>query len=86
MDYLCYKMENAIELIDDKEIRDLMKDLAEVMHDLEWATSGDYGMGTYQETLSKFKEKWFSGNRNERLKDYIKESLNNLEQEIDKLL
>ena len=36
MDYLCYKIENQLSYVDDLEIKDLMTDLAELMHDLEW--------------------------------------------------
>lgn len=75
MDYLCYKIENQLSYVDDLEIKDLMTDLAELMHDLEWWQSGDYGRDSYEETLSKFKAKWFKGDRQERLKGYIDEQI-----------
>ena len=75
MDYLCYKIENQLPYVDDLEIKDLMTDLAELMHDLEWWQSGDYGRDSYEETLSKFKAKWFKGDRQERLKGYIDEQI-----------
>ena len=75
MDYLCYKIENQLSYVYDPEIKDLMTDLAELMHDLEWWQSGDYGRGSYEETLSKFKAKWFKGDRQERLKGYIDEQI-----------
>ena len=86
MDYLCYKIENQLPYVDDLEVKDLMTDLAELMHDLEWWQSGDYGRDTYEETLSKFKAKWFGDNRNERLKEYINTSLDGIKAEIDKLI
>ena len=86
MDYLCYKIENQLSYVDDLEIKDLMTDLVELMHDLEWWQSGDYGSDTYEETLSKFKAKWFGDNRNERLKEYINTSLDGIKAEIDKLI
>lgn len=86
MDYLCYKIENQLSYIDDPEIKDLMTDLAELMHDLEWWQSGDYSRDSYEETLSKFKAKWFGDNRNERLKEYINTSLDGIKAEIDKLI
>ena len=75
MDYLCNKIENQLPYVDDLEIKDLMTDLAELMHDLEWWQSGDYGRDSYEETLSKFKAKWFKGDRQERLKGYIDEQI-----------
>ena len=86
MDYLCYKIENQLSYVDDLEVKDLMTDLAELMHDLEWWQSGDYSRDSYEETLSKFKAKWFGDNRNERLKEYINTSLDGIKAEIDKLI
>lgn len=86
MDYLCYKIENQLPYVDDLEVKDLMTDLAELMHDLEWWQSGDYGRDTYEKTLSKFKTKWFGDNRNERLKEYINKSLDGIKAEIDNLI
>ena len=41
----------------DKEMDDLMEDIAEVMHDLEWWQSGDISEEDYRETIKKFKQK-----------------------------
>lgn len=86
MDYLCFKMQDACERIEDKEIKDLMKDLAELMHDLEWWQDGDYSSSDYYETLDKFKAKWFGDRRNERLKEYLNNTLDEMKWEIDKLI
>ncbi len=59
----------------DAEMNDLIKDLCEVLHDLEWWQSGDTSEETYRETLARFKAKWFKGNRQERLKGYIDEQI-----------
>lgn len=55
----------------DDEMNDMIHDLCEVLHDLEWWQSSDSNEATYRETLKKFKDKWFRGNRQERLKGYI---------------
>lgn len=55
----------------DEEMNDLIKDLCEVLHDLEWWQSADSDEQTYRDTLSRFKRKWFQGNREKRLKEYI---------------
>lgn len=57
----------------DVEMDDLIKDLCEVLHDLEWWQSGDSSESCYRDTLKKFKAKWFNGDRKERLKGYIDE-------------
>ena len=85
LNYIYHKLNNAADYIDDAEICDLLKDLAEVLHDYEWYDSGDYSRSTYEETLAAFKEKWFKSSREDRLKVYIKDYLKNLEEKIDEL-
>lgn len=55
----------------DAEMDDLIKDLCEVLHDLEWWQSCDLSEESYRKTLSTFKKKWFKGDREQRLKGYI---------------
>ena len=59
----------------DAEMNDMIKDLAEVLHDLEWWKSADSSEDKYRATLARFKEKWFKGNRKERLKGYIDDQI-----------
>jgi len=59
----------------DAEMNDLIEDLCEVLHDLEWWQSGDISESSYRNTLTKFKAKWFKGDRQERLKGYIDEQI-----------
>ena len=70
----------------DRELDDLMKDIAELAHDLEWYDSSDIGRADYMKTVKKFKDKWFNGNRKERLKGYVDESINNLKSELYALI
>lgn len=86
LDYICFKLEDITDRIDDKEIKDLIKDLADLLHDYEWWQSGDYGSETYYKKLDKFKDKWFGNNRNERLKDYLNTILDEAKEEAIKLL
>lgn len=86
MNYVYHHIEDAADYVKDPEIKDLMKDLANLLHDLEWWDSGDYSRADYEETLANFKKKWFGENRNYRLEKYINESLDNLKVEIGKLL
>jgi len=55
----------------DDEMDDLIEDLCEVLHDLEWWQSDDISEKEYRKTLKEFKKKWFKTDRNERLKEYI---------------
>lgn len=86
MDYICFKLLDAADYIQDKEVKDLTKDLAELLHDLEWYESGDYGRDDYESQLNRFKKKWFTDSRNERLKKYLNDSLDGIKSEIENLL
>ena len=55
----------------DRELDEMINDIADLLHDLEWYDSCDYSESEYRESVNKFKAKWFSGNRTERLKSYI---------------
>ena len=59
----------------DAEMDDMIRDLAEVLHDLEWWQSSDYSEDKYRATLTRFKAKWFKGSRKERLKGYIDDQI-----------
>jgi len=59
----------------DAEMDDLIKDLAEVLHALEWWQSADCSEEAYRKELVKFKSKWFKGSRKDRLKGYIDEQI-----------
>ena len=71
-DYVFSKLRNeCVGRMYDDEMNDLIIDLEEVLHDLEWWQSGDYSEDSYRETLRKFKAKWFQADREERIKGYI---------------
>lgn len=86
MEYACFKIEEYADYVDDKEIKDLMKDLAKLMHDLEWYKSGDYSKYQYEKTLAEFKAKWFGEKRSERLKEYLFVALDDMKEEIENLI
>lgn len=67
LDYFYYKLEKHIGDFNDKELDELVKDLAQLFHDREWYLSGDYGESKWHETRDNFKQKWFGeGTRQER--------------------
>lgn len=43
----------------DLQLDAMMKDLVEVLHDLEWWQSCDCDEKRYREAVTKFKKKWF---------------------------
>ena len=43
----------------DSQLNEMMKDLVDLLHDLEWWQSCDYSEETYRESVNKFKKKWF---------------------------
>lgn len=70
----------------DAEMDDLIRDLSEVLHDLEWWQSGDCSEDKYRETLAKFKAKWFKGNRKVRLKGYIDDQIGIVREQLYALI
>lgn len=81
--YLCYKIEEYyVGHMHDRELDDLMKDIAKLTHDLEWYDLGDYGPDGYFDTVKEFKKKWFQGIRKDRLRKLIDESVEELRNEL----
>lgn len=65
----------------DAELNRMMKDLIEVLHDLEWWQSDDIGEEQYRETVKKFKQKWFESNKS-RVENIIDEKIEELRTEL----
>ena len=58
----------------DKELDELVKDLAKLFHDREWYLSSDTDVGDWNEARDEFKAKWFSEHgRQERIEKYLAE-------------
>ena len=60
LDYVCYKLDDAIEVIERRATTVLqkafaahLKDVSKALHDLEWVFSGDYSDGDDVEALRK---------------------------------
>lgn len=43
----------------DSQLNEMMKDLVDLLHDLEWWQSCDYSENTYRKAVAEFKRKWF---------------------------
>ena len=86
-DYLYGRVRDEyVGFMHDRELDNLMDDIADLLHDLEWYDSCDYGEDTYRESVAKFKEKWFKGSRTERLKGYIDEVINETRTKLMKMI
>lgn len=84
--YVCYKVREAADYTQDKEIRALINDLADLLHDEEWYMSGDTGREDYRKSLKEFKKKWLHQTDNKKLKKYIMEALDQAKEEIDNMV
>lgn len=85
--YICNRLSDECEgKMYDAEMNDLIKDLCDVLHDLEWWESGDSTEDAYRETVKAFKKKWFKEDRQQRLKGYIDEQLNTMRSQLYSLI
>ena len=72
LDYFYCQLQEHDRDFGDKELNELVTDLAQLFHDREWYLSGDYGEGNWNEARDKFKDKWFKeGARAERIERYL---------------
>ena len=73
LNYFYYQLEeHSHDFDDDRELNDLVQDLAELFHAREWCLSGDTGEGEWREAKQKFKRKWFTAyGRRERIEQYF---------------
>lgn len=86
-DYVCYRIEDDLAgKMYDAELDDLMSDIADLAHDVEWYDSGDTCEDTYRKSVVKFKKKWFGSDRNARLKSYIDTKLDETKQELYRMI
>lgn len=86
MNYVCYRVEEEAECMGDRELIELVKDVAKLMHDREWYLSSDYGEDTWKESARMFKEKWFKSSREERLKSLVEEIIASARKECMELI
>ena len=74
LSYFYSELQGHVGDFGDKELDELVKDLAELFHDREWYLSSDTGVGDWKEARDAFKQKWFTEHgRQERIEQYIAE-------------
>ena len=83
---LCYfysTLEDHAGDFKDKELDELVSDLAKLFHDREWFLSCDIGKGDWIEARDQFKAKWFTPHgREERIEKYIIEVVEEIRDEF----
>ena len=83
MNYFYSTLEEYSNVLGDRELNDLVKDLCKVFHDKEWYDSADIGEGSYNQTVKEFKEKWFTEvGQNRRYAEYIDTAIRDLKREL----
>lgn len=74
LDYFYGQLNDHVGDFKDKELDELVLDLAQLFHDREWYLSGDTGKGSWNEARDNFKRKWFTEiGRQERIEKYLDE-------------
>ena len=69
----------------DTELNEMMSDLVEVLHDVEWWQSSDISEEDYRKTVDNFKKKWFRRNKTQ-IKEFIEKEFNNKKEQVLKEL
>lgn len=86
MGYIYYQVEGEADRMGDRELIELVKDVAKLLHDREWYISGDYGDDAWNKSAREFKEKWFKSSREERLKEMIESIFEDARKECMELI
>lgn len=74
LNYFYTQLQEHIGDFGDKELDELVKDLADLFHEREWYLSGDTGSGDWNEARDYFKAKWFTDLcREDRIIGYLDE-------------
>lgn len=57
-----------------------------LLQSLDFWICGDIGEGDYRDAVRRFKEKWFEGSREERLKGYVDDKIERTRRELYALI
>ena len=71
-------------VMEDREISELVWDVLNLIHDYDWYRSGDTSEETYLKAKDKFKKKWFGGNRGVRVRKIVDDALAEAKAELYK--
>lgn len=74
LDYFYCTLQDHENDFGDKELNELVHDLAKLFHDREWYLSADTCVGDWNEARDSFKKKWFTEHgRQDRIEKYLAE-------------
>ena len=77
--------DKPINVMEDDEVSELVWDVLNLIHDLDYYQSGDTCRETYIESKKEFKKKWF-GNRSERLEQIVDKKIEQLREEVKEMI
>lgn len=69
----------------DRELSELMFDVACLLHALEWYKDCDIGEKTYIDCVNKFKKKWMNRTKKDRLNSYLEDLKSYYEELVEEL-
>ena len=72
-------------VMEDDEISELVWDVLNLIHDLDYYQSGDTCRETYIESKKEFKKKWF-GNRKIRIEKIVDKKIDQLREEVKEMI
>ena len=78
-------VDEPYDVMEDEEISELVWDVLNLIHDLDYYQSGDTCRETYIESKKEFKKKWF-GNRDERLEKIVDKKIERLREEVNEMI
>lgn len=85
--YIGFKIaDELVGSMEDRELDDLMQDVADLAHDLEWYHSADTSKEDYRKAVAAFKKKWFEDARESRLLRYVDEEIDKLRAELQEMI
>ncbi len=85
--YLYWKIESEyVGKMYDSELNEMVSDIVNLFHDVEWYESGDISEEGYKETVRAFKKKWFGTPREEMVQRAIEKEVGELELRLKKEL
>lgn len=74
LNYFYTELQSHVGDFGDRELDELVKDLAELFYDREWYLSGDTDVGNWNEARDNFKKKWFTEiGRQDRIEKYLED-------------
>ena len=77
--------DKPINVMEDDEVSELVWDVLNLIHDLDYYQSGDTCRETYIESKKEFKKKWL-GNRKTRIEKIVDKKIEHLREEVKEMI